>query len=117
MNSNQFQPAVKKIMKSNLTPVEKQKKLTDLQKEIQTFYTANRATADKFTTQTDKDAAGLDVMKFIVKCPQILQNYSSTQATSATDLVKVPIQFCNDLDTAFNTFQKVIDEQRSKIAA
>lgn len=100
-----------------LTAAEKQKKLADLQAEIQKFFTANRATADKFSKQTDTDAAKLDVMQFYQKCPQILQDYSSKQATSASSLMQSPTKFCTDMNTAYNTFQTAIDAQRSKIAA
>lgn len=119
MNSyNRFNPATKRIMNNRkLTAAEKQKKLADLQAEIQKFFTANRATADKFSKQTDTDAAKLDVMQFYQKCPQILQDYSSKQATSASSLMQSPTKFCTDMNTAYNTFQTAIDAQRSKIAA
>lgn len=115
---NRFQPAIKRVMNSKkLTPAEKQKKLNDLQTAIQKFFTDNRATAEKFTTQTNTDAAKLDVMQFIVQCPQIIQNYSFAQAIPATTLMNVPIQYCAELNKAFTTFQNVIDTQRTKIVA
>lgn len=100
-----------------LTPAEKQKKLTDLQTAIQKFFTDNRTTADKFTKQTDTDAAKLDVTGFMQKCPQILQDYTTKQSPSATSLMSAPTKFCTDMNTAYNTFQTAIDAQRAKIAA
>lgn len=100
-----------------LTAAEKQKKLGDLQTAIQKFFADNRATADKFTKQTDTDAAKLDVMQFVQKCPQILQDYQSKQATSASSLMNAPTKFCTDMNTAYNTFQSAIDAQRSKVGA
>lgn len=113
---NRFQPAIKKVMNSRLPPADKQKKLNDLQTAIQKFFTDNRATADKYTKQIDTDAANLDVMQFIVKCPQIIQDYSFAQAINATALMDVPSKYCTELNKAFTTFQNVIDAQRTKIA-
>lgn len=119
MNSyNRFNPAINRITNNRkLTPAEKQKKLGDLQAAIQKFFADNRTTADKFTKQTDTEAAKLDVMQFIVKCPQIIQDYSFKQATSASSLMDAPTQFCTEMNTAFTTFQNVINAQRAKVAA
>lgn len=119
MNSyRRFDPAIKRIINNRkLTPAERQKKLSDLQAAIQKFFADNRTTAEKFTKQTDTDAAKLDVMQFIVKCPQIIQDYSFKQATSASSLMDSPTQFCTAMNTAYNNFQNVIDTQRAKVAA
>lgn len=115
---NRFNSAINRITNNRkLTPAEKQKKLGDLQAAIQKFFADNRTTADKFTKQTDTEAAKLDVMKFIVKCPQIIQDYSFKQATQASSLMDAPTQFCTEMNTAFTTFQNVIDAQRAKVAA
>lgn len=117
MNSyNRFNPAIRKIQNNrNLKPEDKAKKLDELQKAIQNFFTKNRETADKYIKQTDTDAAKLDVMQFYQKCPQILQDYSTKQATSASSLMNVPSKFCTDMNTVFNTFQSTVDGARAKL--
>lgn len=119
MNSyNRFNPAIRRITNDKkLNAAEKQKKLTELQAAINKFFADNRATAEKFTKQTDTEEAKLNIAGFTAKCPEICQDYSSKQEPSASSLMKVPTTFCTSMNTAYTKFQNEIDSQRTKIAA
>lgn len=117
MNSNsRVSEAISRIMNNKgLKPEEKQTKITELQTAQTKFNTDNRTTADKCTKLVDDEAKNLDVNGFTQKCSKNLQDASTAQSKSASDLMAAPTTFCTEMTTAFNTFQTAIDTARAKL--
>lgn len=105
------------IQNRQISAEERQQQLSKLQTAIQTANDNYKTTSDKYLELINQLAAKLDTTPVMQECVEIIQSATLSQMTQANDLMTLPIEICNLLNSVYATLEKVTDAAYIKIGA
>lgn len=116
MDTRRYQNFNQKLANNpNLKPEEKQKILAQQLAAIQTANTNYKTSADNFLKQINMLLATLDPSTAMQQCQQTIQTAIIDQSTLANDLMAQPGQMCDQLKSAYATFENAMSAAYTKI--
>lgn len=98
-----------------VTAEQKQQLMNKNGKIVDNAITGYSTIATKYQDQIKTLAAKLDVTPAMQECQQQVQNSTISQMTNANSLMSLPTKICDEMNSAYATFEKALESAYSKI--